>query len=133
MRSGTMIRVVGPGGSIGLSLRPQCPRRPPAQAVRGSKSNSRRRTMGMIASMAPSPAGDATGAVQQLPASRARDRITEAVSLGLPRSSHSAQAEMLDLQEAAGSPASPSTLLATLDLIASCPKGASAVSQHSAR
>ncbi len=39
-----------------------------------------------------------------------RDRITEAVSLGLPRSSHGAQAEMLDMQEAAGSsPAPPTT------------------------
>ncbi len=37
-----------------------------------------------------------------------RDRITDALSLGLSRSQHSAQAEMLDMQEAAGSsPVSP--------------------------
>jgi hypothetical protein len=36
------------------------------------------------------------------------DRITEAFSLGLPRSEHSAKAEMLDMQEVTGSsPVSP--------------------------
>jgi hypothetical protein len=37
-----------------------------------------------------------------------RDRITEAILLGIPRSEHSDQAEMLDMQEVTGSsPVSP--------------------------
>ncbi len=38
-----------------------------------------------------------------------RDRITEAILLGIPRSEHSAQAEMLDMQEARGSSPLPPT------------------------
>ena len=38
-----------------------------------------------------------------------RARITEAILLGIPRSEHSAQAETLDMQEAAGSNPAPPT------------------------
>ena len=48
-----------------------------------------------------------------------RDRITEAILLGVPRSEHSAQAEMLDMQEAAGSsPAPPTIFRLVLELTA---------------
>jgi len=48
-----------------------------------------------------------------------RDRISDTILLGASRSEHSAQSEVLDMQEAAGSsPAPPTTRHFTLKLTA---------------